>query len=756
MTQKIINTGIADKGNGDPIRTAFTKVNDNFAELYSQLAASVVVGATAPTGPEEGSLWWNSADGRMYVYYGSAWVDASPVDGAGISSTNQLVNGGNTVSLGTDGKLTLPNGVKITPIAFDGIDLEIGTKIWNFGADGKLTLPTPAPITFTANLVPVYHAGGGGDAWYYTVIFQPNVNGDVETMISGGDRVWDHNPGYQSGDSWNFTQADHGIPGYTFTFILASVDNIGEGQWTAQFAVSQGPEYPSTVKSPATIKLSADTKNWQFGTDGSLTIPEDGEIKGGPNGFNSIDLSWELILNSGKTIKINPGASGVVSPTLFRFDSDVTGGGITLPAGSTLEDRVSGVLITGAGQEAVNRFYEKLSDTLYETVDTDTGVTYRLINQSGTWSLDEVGADNPRYTSADLLTWTGGISPAPTGELSTRATELSVGNNNTWRFGGDGSITFPNSTTIADATETITYNAINSLNYESGKIGTFATLNLDATDPKSVGGGWIVNGPGVTDGVVDGTDTLVQTVSISTSTGNAFIDGESYTFTSPTLFSIGSKITVTNNDWTFSEDGSLTLPGTVVNSTVAKDGPTLPTTTGVLSSLNHNFTFSGLTDGTYGPFTLGVVTFRILVGGGTISSFVNASATGNVTVNDVLGTIDSGDLGGAPGLHTITITVQDVVQATPVALDLTKTVNKLADGAYSLADGVEGQIMYLVKQTGNNGETTIVYVANSRANGTTFTDLGHRPFRFGAINVDIDMLIFTDGAWQASPGDWGP
>jgi hypothetical protein len=151
-----------------------------------------------------------------------------------------------------------------------------------------------------------------------------------------------------------------------------------------------------------------------------------------------------------------------------------------------------------------------------------------------------------------------------------------------------------------------------------------------------------------------------------------------------------------------------------------------------------------------------VVTFRILVGGGTISSFVNVSATGNVTVNDVLGTIDSGDLGGAPGLHTITITVQDVVQAAAVAIDLTKTINKLADGFYSLADGVEGQIMYLVKQTGNNGETTIVYVANSRANGTTFTDLGHRPFRFGAINVDIDMLIFTDGAWQASPGDWGP
>jgi hypothetical protein len=138
-------------------------------------------------------------------------------------------------------------------------------------------------------------------------------------------------------------------------------------------------------------------------------------------------------------------------------------------------------------------------------------------------------------------------------------------------LGTDGVLTLPNSTTIADATETITYNAINSLNYESGRIGTFATLNLDATDPMSVGSGWIVNGPGVTDGVVNGTDTLIQIVSINTSTGNAFIDGESYTFTSPTPLSVGSKITVNNNDWTFGADGALTFPQNTVKFTNGDD-----------------------------------------------------------------------------------------------------------------------------------------------------------------------------------------
>jgi hypothetical protein len=37
MTQQIINVGTADKGDGDPLRTAFTKVNANFTEVYNIL-----------------------------------------------------------------------------------------------------------------------------------------------------------------------------------------------------------------------------------------------------------------------------------------------------------------------------------------------------------------------------------------------------------------------------------------------------------------------------------------------------------------------------------------------------------------------------------------------------------------------------------------------------------------------------------------------------------------------------------------------
>jgi len=37
MTVRIVNIGVADKGNGDPIRTAFDKINKNFQDLNNNV-----------------------------------------------------------------------------------------------------------------------------------------------------------------------------------------------------------------------------------------------------------------------------------------------------------------------------------------------------------------------------------------------------------------------------------------------------------------------------------------------------------------------------------------------------------------------------------------------------------------------------------------------------------------------------------------------------------------------------------------------
>ncbi len=79
MVQQIINVGIANKGNGDPLRSAFVKVNNNFNELYSLLTNVTTVGANPPETPNEGELWWDAISGNLYIYYEGAWTPASVI-----------------------------------------------------------------------------------------------------------------------------------------------------------------------------------------------------------------------------------------------------------------------------------------------------------------------------------------------------------------------------------------------------------------------------------------------------------------------------------------------------------------------------------------------------------------------------------------------------------------------------------------------------------------------------------------------------
>jgi len=63
-----------------PVLKIWDETNLVWAE--SSGGASVETGATPPTSPSDGDMWWNTDDGRLYIYYtdadSSQWVDASP------------------------------------------------------------------------------------------------------------------------------------------------------------------------------------------------------------------------------------------------------------------------------------------------------------------------------------------------------------------------------------------------------------------------------------------------------------------------------------------------------------------------------------------------------------------------------------------------------------------------------------------------------------------------------------------------------
>jgi hypothetical protein len=208
--------------------------------------------------------------------------------------------------------------------------------------------------------------------------------------------------------------------------------------------------------------------------------------------------------------------------------------------------------------------------------------------------------------------------------------------------------------------------------------------------------------------------------------------------------------------WTFDETGTTTLPGTVVNSTA-----TTPTTTGI----PNNFTLStgnntNLTPGNYSNILVGFTGKNLLLGV-QVSSEHNITIYGPLTATPatfIIGdsAVISGDLiGGATPADDLTITVDSLDL---VAIDLTKTINKLADGDYVLGDGVEGQIMYLVAQNGVVPTNVSVLVANSRNIGEA-TLLPFRVYDYSDDSYYDNIggfctLIFTDGAWQQTGGAW--
>jgi len=129
MAIQTINLGTyANDGTGDDLRTAFQKVNANLVELYSTVSGCAV-GATPPTlGVEQGELWWSTVEGRLYIFYNGAWIDASPELSFSINNYDLSELGDVSDTAATLGQALVWDGSAWTPgnVAIGG-DLDLGT-----------------------------------------------------------------------------------------------------------------------------------------------------------------------------------------------------------------------------------------------------------------------------------------------------------------------------------------------------------------------------------------------------------------------------------------------------------------------------------------------------------------------------------------------------------------------------------------------------------------------------------------------------
>jgi hypothetical protein len=547
MAKKIINIGqTANDKSGDPLRTAFSKVNDNFTELYNMGVgggASVTVGDTPPSSPTEGSLWWNSEDGKLYIDYNSAWIDTSSPSGS--ATTDRLSNGVHEVVLGSDGFTTFPggltvdNGRAIFNSTGNGVNIWDGpdagpyngeillsdqgvwlfsnneTNLWKFDNTGTLTVPHLFPKTFTATVDSAHYYGEGsltlsGDAWYFEVTFNAVSAGTIETVITN-NTPWFDNPGYVNDIVFRFTEADHGVPGYTFDLTLTDIQNPGPNMWTTNLTVSPAPAYPATIKNGESIKLTADATSFIFGADGNIHLPAGGVIKN----------------NDGSTY----GGSGASTGNFTFTDNLMYNFNGTFIDNSDLTHNATSALILPSNSSDPN---PAQLNNFYGAVEINTGY-----NNANTWTFDTDGN----------LTVPGEIkSAAGTGDVVVEAND---GTARTWTFGADGLLTFPDThLTISDST--IGRSVASGNNVVGSRITfTDSSTSLETySDP---------DGPNNTQMARHYTDGILAGLEVYEETAGGRI-GTSLEVTGSGV-GITSGDGVVSNNWIFAIDGTTTLPG---------------------------------------------------------------------------------------------------------------------------------------------------------------------------------------------------
>jgi hypothetical protein len=217
MARQVINVGGApNDGTGDPIRTAFGKVNSNSAELYSGFIARNNA-APADPGPANdntqgyglGSMWFNTNAIIAYLCTDATtgvakWTRLDWQDGPGYVPGNWYlpypITGGTGVPLSVGLARFIPwmarqtctvnaLGVRLTTVGTSNIQLAL------YGADPATKKPTGNPLAVTAN---INNTAG-------TV-----VNGAINQQVGGGQLLW---LGINCGDATAvFSAGSGGIP----------------------------------------------------------------------------------------------------------------------------------------------------------------------------------------------------------------------------------------------------------------------------------------------------------------------------------------------------------------------------------------------------------------------------------------------------------------------------------------------------------------------------------------------------------------
>jgi hypothetical protein len=389
MARQTINIGTnANDGTGDPLRTAFDKINDNFAELYGgdDDASTVLEHDTAPK--LAGNLDVNNFQITTDVTNGN--VNIQP-NGTGNVQLAAIKVKGTTIYSDDSSIVNVNEGLIV-----DG----------TLTASGAATLSTSLTLASGATVTAILDEDAMGSDSATALATQQSIKAYVDSQVTAQDLDF-------QGDTGGALAVD--LDSQTFTIAGGTgIDTAGSGQTL-------------TVNIDSTVATLTGTQTLSGKT---LTTPTiNGATMTGTVSIDNISINdSEIATSSNANLHLNPGGTGTIeleAATNITGNVDVTG---TL----TTDDVTTAGNITVTGRVDVdyvrlidNKITTNASNTVLEisangsgTIDIQNAMT--TIGQTVTGTVSVTGQQNVDNLRMDANTISatntdGGINITPNG-----------------------------------------------------------------------------------------------------------------------------------------------------------------------------------------------------------------------------------------------------------------------------------------------------------------------------------------------------
>ena len=393
MAQQNINIGTsANKGDGDPLRTAFDKINDNFDELYLKVVNLETGGVTVTKGDIQGSVF--ADDSTVLVDGVNGTINASALSGTfpaidGSNITNLTIPAQTFASL--TGKPTTLAGYGITDAtsnnnpAFTGaVDFTGATSIdFNTVTINNLEF---ADISTTPTTLAGYGITDGFDGDYGSLSNTPTLFSGVFADLTSKPTTI---AGYGITDAFDgafgsLSGTPTTLSGYGITDALASTStgNVTLDVNGAGLGISIG----NASTSGSTVSIGAEVNNTSVNMNGVTEFNARAIFSRGTheifytfNGQGGV-TDHNVMLGH---LFYHTGVTGDLTPNFTNFDltaEDATNITIIIQQGNTAYE-IPAIQIGGAAQTIV---WQNTSAPTGTANGTDS-FSFTILNDGGTY-----------------------------------------------------------------------------------------------------------------------------------------------------------------------------------------------------------------------------------------------------------------------------------------------------------------------------------------------------------------------------------